>query len=463
MRFELSKKTEKEIPKQAVWVVLNDGKETTLAEKDNGSFVLKVGVGQSSKMTRRSLVTLCRKIIRVAKSQKKDAVAIRFKDFIFSSVKETPERMAEIIAINFILADFEFNQFKSDKKEFSPVKSVFVLGANEAVKRGFKKGVLIGQEVNKCRALANTPGGDITPEKLAEAARAASKGTGVRVKVLNEVEMKKLKMGAVLGVSKGSKEEGRFIILEYWGADKNSKEKPIVLVGKGVTFDSGGLSLKPSDGMVGMHLDMSGGAVVIHSVILAAKLGIKKNIIGLVPAVENMPGRESLRPGDILHSMSGKTIEVLNTDAEGRLILADALTYAKKYSPKVVIDVATLTGAALVALGERASAIFSKDKKLETLLEELGEQSGDYVWPLPLWEEYEEEVKSSFADLANVNPKVRWGGTIQAAIFLYQFAKDYPWVHIDMAPRMTSIRSDNLGEGATGEPMKLLITFLEKY
>jgi len=181
----------------------------------------------------------------------------------------------------------------------------------------------------------------------------------------------------------------------------------------------------------------------------------------LIPAVENMPSGSSYRPGDILKTMSGKTVEVLNTDAEGRLILADALTYAKRYDPKLVVDIATLTGAAMVALGQRASAIFTRDAKLEKLLRELGEKSGDYVWPLPLWEEYEDDIKGTYADLANTG-KTRYGGAITAAVFLYQFAKDYPWIHIDIAPRTTTIEGEYLAKGASGAPMRLLAKLIKR-
>ena len=210
-----------------------------------------------------------------------------------------------------------------------------------------------------------------------------------------------------------------------------------------------------------MHMDMSGGAAVIHTIALAARLKIKKNIVGLVPAVENMPSGSSYRPGDILRTMSGKTIEVLNTDAEGRIILADALTYAKKYNPRLVVDVATLTGAAMAALGQRASAIFSRDEKLLRNFAAFGEQSGDYVWPLPLWDEYESEIKGTFGDVANIG-KTRYGGAITGAMFLYQFAKDLncPWVHIDIAPRMTAVEGEYLSKGAAGAPIRLLIKFL---
>ncbi len=235
-----------------------------------------------------------------------------------------------------------------------------------------------------------------------------------------------------------------------------------MLVGKGVTFDTGGINLKPSDAILGMNMDMSGGAAVIHTISLAARLKLKRNIVVLVPAVENMPSGSSYRPGDVLRSMSGKTIEVLNTDAEGRIILADALTYAKRYRPKLVVDVATLTGAAVVALGERASALFTRDVDLEQKFRGWGEVSGDYVWPLPLWEEYENEIKGTFGDWANVG-NTRWGGAITAAIFLAQFAEEYPWVHLDIAPRMTAVSDEHLAKGAAGAPIRLLIKMLEEF
>jgi leucyl aminopeptidase len=277
-------------------------------------------------------------------------------------------------------------------------------------------------------------------------------------------------MGGIIGVARGSSERPRFIVAEYLAGRK--KERPIVLVGKGVTFDTGGLNLKPEQGMGEMHMDMSGGAAVIHIISALARLKIKKNIVGLVPAVENMPSGSSYHPGDMLKTMSGKTIEVLNTDAEGRIILADALAYAQKfYSPRLVIDIATLTGAAISALGQRASAIFTNTPRLENILRETSEQTGDFVWPLPLWEEYEEEIKGTFGDVANIG-KTRNGGAITAAVFLWQFIKEAPnhsdkkptpWVHLDIAPRMTTIDGEYLSKGAAGASINLLTQFLSKF
>jgi len=301
----------------------------------------------------------------------------------------------------------------------------------------------------------------MTPTLLASRIKAAAKGTGASVSVLGVEDMKRLKMGAILGVARGAKEKPTFIIVEYRGNKKNVA--PVVLVGKGVTFDTGGLSLKPADYMLDMHLDMSGGAAVAHAVIAAARMKLPVNAIALIPAVENSISGESYRPGDVLRSMSGKTIDVLNTDAEGRVILADALTYAKKYKPSLVVDVATLTGAALVALGTKASAVLSKDDELARRLCVLGEVSGDYCWPLPMWEEYKGMVKGRFGDVANVpTENGRYAGTIGGAMFLAEFADGYPWAHIDMAPRMTSDKGDHLGQGAAGAPVRLLVRLLEE-
>lgn len=303
----------------------------------------------------------------------------------------------------------------------------------------------------------------MTPSILAKAAKTAAKGLPITVKVLGKKEMQKLGMGAVLGVGKGSAEEPKFIIVEYNG----SKEKPIVLVGKGVTFDSGGLNIKTEGHMYEMHMDMSGGAAVITAVIAAAKLKLKKHVVALVPAVENMSAGDALRPGDILKSLSGKTIEVIDTDAEGRLILADALTYAKRLNPSVVLDTATLTGSSISALGLRASALFANDDALAKRIETVAEESGDYVWRMPLWEEYEENMKGTFADLVNLpeSKAMIKGDVINAATFLFQFAKELkcPWAHIDMAPRMTAIEADKLAKGAAGTPVRLFIKFIESW
>jgi leucyl aminopeptidase len=435
-------------------------KEDEVVKNDAGGVEILLGVSESEKMTRRKLILLARRAIARAKTKRAKNVVVNVADFHFSDLDISDRNLGEILATNFEMANFQFTEFLTKPPEGFPfVENVAILGASKSFRDGVERGRIIGEEVNACRRLANLPGGDVTPQTLADEARRVAKEKHIRVKILEEADMKKLKMGGVLGVGKGSEIPPKFIIMEYQGGKKN--EAPMVFVGKGVTFDTGGINLKPSDAILGMNMDMSGGAAVIHMLSLAARLGVKKNLVALVPAVENMPSGSSYRPGDVLRSMSGKTIEVLNTDAEGRIILADALHYAKRYAPRLVIDVATLTGASLVALGERASAIFTRDQALETKLRELGEMSGDYVWPLPLWEEYDEEVKGTFGDVANIG-RTRWGGAITAAAFLAQFATDYMWAHIDMAPRMTAVEGEYLGKGAAGAPVRLLLKIAEE-
>lgn len=480
--------------KDMVYVKFVKGSSTRLIERDKG-LELALGIDEVGKITRRKFITLIRKIVQTAKQNKIKRVAVKFDDLFFPKLKNTSKgEIASLLAQNMEMANFKLTKFKERPKEgWDEVKEVILYGGvSNEVRSSLEEGVIIGEEVNHCRVLANTPGGDMTPQMLAEAAKKAVRGTDIAVSVLAEREMEKLKMGAILGVAKGSEEEPKFIIMEYRGAGRYqsqnsrkadlkrskasvgaSQDDPIVLVGKGVTFDTGGLNLKTGDSISEMHMDMSGGAAVIHAIVIAAKLRVKKNVIGLIPAVENMPSGSSYRPGDILRSMSGKTIEVLDTDSEGRVILADALTYAKRYNPRLVVDVATLTGAVLTTLGQHASAILTKDEKLQKFLMEIGEEVGDYVWPLPLWDEYEEYVKGNLGDVANIpaSGNTRHAGVINGAMFLYQFAKDpstssgqaYPWVHIDMASRMTTAPSDILAKGSSGDPVRLLAKLIEKY
>ena len=450
------------IEKEFVHIILKESqKDSRFVENSDKIASLVIGIDKKRDMTLRKLFVLPRKIIAIAKQYKIKKLVMDFSDFSFPHLRILSQELGEILAINFEMANFQFNTYKTPPKEgWDEVEEILLLGPkNPKINAGIVKGQVVAKEVNATRTLANTPGSDMTPAILAEAARNAVKKLGVKVRVLDEEDMKELGMGGILGVGKGSSEKSKFIIMEYFGRKTG---KPVILVGKGVTFDSGGLNIKPGDSMSDMNMDMSGGAAVIHTVAACAAINLKKNIIGLIPAVENMPSGSSFRPGDILKTMSGKTIEVLNTDAEGRIILADALTYAEKYKPRLVIDVATLTGAALVALGQRATALFTKDERLEKLFRQTGEESGDYVWPLPLWDEYDEEIKGTFGDVANIS-KTRYGGAITGAAFLKQFAQNYPWAHLDIAPRMTSIEGEYLAKGAIGTPVRLLVKLLEKF
>ncbi len=420
---------------------------------------------QPKALPRRKAIMLMRKAASFAKQNQIKAFEIDFKEIRTLAAKDVSDtELAELVAEAFIMVNYEHIAYKHPPKEgFTFINTVAVRNAGAAVKNGFTKGAAVGKAVNAARELSNTPGGDMTPEKLAEAALKAAEGTKAKVKVLGLAEMTELGMGAILGIAKGSAEEPQFIVIEYWGTDRS--KKPVVLVGKGVTFDTGGLNIKPGDHMYEMHMDMSGGAAVIQAVILAATLGLKKNVVALVPAVENNLAHNAVRPGDVLKSMSGKTIEILNTDAEGRVILADAITYAKKYNPAAVIDVATLTGAALTALGTVASAYMTNKETLIPSLMELGEESGDYLWPFPLWDEYDDMVKGNFGDVPNISTmgNSRYGGVIAGGKFLEVFAKELecPWVHFNIAPVMTSRPGDFLAKGAAGAPVRLLLKIIE--
>lgn len=447
--------------KNIVPVYIERGKEDVYVTHENGTKSIHIGIPKDEKLTRRKLIITLRKIVSIARSNKVKKVAVYLPDLAEYEKDLTISETAYLLAVNFEMANFEFTAYRRNSaRSVRPfLEGAVIVGASDAVvKRSLEEGVIVGTAVNDSRTLANTPGADMTPRSLADAAKQLSKGLPIKVTILEEKAIRQLKMGGVLGVGSGSAEKPRFIILEYKGGKRG--ERPIVLVGKGVTFDTGGIHLKPAGSVEDMNLDMSGGSAVISTVTALAKLGVKKNIVGLIPAVENMPSGSSYRPGDILTLMSGTTVEIMNTDAEGRLILADALTYAKRYEPSMIVDVATLTGAAMVALGQRASALFTTDPALENELRALGEKSGDHVWPLPLWDEYVADLKGTFADLANVG-KTRYGGAIVAAIFLRQFVdQNTVWAHIDIAPRMTATDDEYLTKGAAGAPVRLLIELI---
>ncbi len=343
------------------------------------------------------------------------------------------------------LKDMEKLNIIADGKDFSLIESAV------------KKARIIAGAVYFARDLISAPANEMTPSIMAQKAREIAARKNVSCKVLDKKKMKEIGMNALLGVASGSCEEPKFIILEYAGGRKNAA--PIVLVGKGLTFDSGGISIKPADKMDEMKTDMSGGAAVMGAIMAAADLQLPLNITGLIPATENMPGGSALKPGDILKSYSGKTIEVLNTDAEGRLILADALAYASVYKPEAVIDLATLTGACIVALGDDVIGMLGTDDKLKKEIDKAAQNTGELVWELPLWESYHELIKSDIADYKNSGGRA--AGTITAAAFLSKFAGDYPWVHLDIAgPAWTGKDKAYVPKGASGVGVRLLVEFL---
>lgn len=414
-----------------------------------------LGLGKKSDWNERTFQLLPRLIVRTAQMLKIKhcAIPLPYRNGI------DRRTTARLFATGALMAQFTFNQYKEKPKGGWPTVQTLVHLDDKknlpVVRHGLREGTIIGEEVNAARILANTPGGDMTPRVLAAAARSVARKTGITAKILDEQSMKKIGMGAILGVARGSKERPRFIILEYCKGPRG--QKPLVLIGKGVTFDTGGLNLKPEHGIYEMHMDMAGGAAVIHGIAAIARLQLPIHVVGLIPAVENMPSGTSYRPGDILKSLSGKTIEVLNTDAEGRVILADALTYGLRYKPGFMADFATLTGAAHVALGDYASVIFTNTDALTESLVRIGKMSGDLVWPLPLWDEYLQDIKGTFGDLANVGKKDRAGGAVHGAKFLEQFVGGIPWAHIDIAPRMTAHEYEYLSKGATGVGVRYIV------
>jgi len=324
-----------------------------------------------------------------------------------------------------------------------------------SAKRGVAHAAAIAAGVALAKELGNLPGNVCTPRYLATQALALGKRhPKVKVTVLEERELAKLGMGAFLSVSLGSRQPPKLIVLEWRGGKKS--EAPCAFVGKGLTFDAGGISLKPPTAMDEMKFDMCGGAAVLGLFETVARLGLKQNLVGVVPASENLPDGQANKPGDIVTSMSGQTIEILNTDAEGRLILCDALTWVQRTKcPKLIVDCATLTGACAIALGPHPHGLFTTDGALSAALVAAGETAGDRAWPLPLWDDYQDQLKSNFADVANVGP--REGGAITAACFLARFVKDVPWAHLDIAG--TAWRS-GADKGSTGRPVPLLTQFL---
>ncbi len=433
--------------------------------KVGGREVLEVKMKEPEKMNRRKWIVFCRGLVQIAKQNSIEKMKINWDKLVgFKNLEQ--ENLGQLFAEAVLMANYEFRKYKKKPKEgWGDIKEVQLIFSDEKVKRQInkevKKGLLVAGWVNYARELSNISGGDLTPVGLVREIRKTIKGSKIKMKVFGEKEMKKIGMNGVLAVGQGSKEQSQFIVLEY----KGGTGKPVVLVGKGVTFDSGGIDTKPHPHSLEMMMDMSGAASVLATLLVVNDLQLKKNVTVLIPAVENMPSGSSMRPGDVIKMYNGVNVEIGHTDAEGRLILADALAYAKKFKPEMVIDVATLTGASLVALGTKANALMTRNDELAKQIENLAERTGDYVWRLPLWEEYEGDIAGERGDIANINTKAKpgEGSTITAGIFLWNFAKEYDkWVHLDIAPRMTADSKEQLAKGAAGPAVRLLVGLLER-
>ncbi len=376
-----------------------------------------------------------------------------------------PDQKEKVIAAvveGSVLGQYQYTSYKTvGREDLKEMRLLEIVAAPEdyaVTLNEIQKTKIITDAVCFARDMVSAPANEMTPSIMAAHAQKIAKRKNVSCRILEKGKMKMLGMNALLGVASGSQEPPKFIILEYSGGKKG--DAPIVLVGKGLTFDSGGISIKPAEKMDEMKTDMSGGAAVMATVMAAADLKLPVNLVGLVPATENMPGGSALKPGDILKSYSGKTIEVLNTDAEGRLILIDALFYASKYKPVAIIDIATLTGSCVVALGEDVIGMLGTDEQLKSDINRSAQITGELVWELPLWEHYSELIKSNIADYKN--SAGRMGGAITAAAFLSKFVGDYPWVHLDIAgPAWTTKDKAYSPKGATGVTVRLLVEYLQ--
>jgi leucyl aminopeptidase len=420
--------------------------------------LLLVGLGDESSFTLEKLRRTAATVAKKARSLKTENV---------SFVPQTPEGsgvegVARAASEGAALGLYRFVRYKtpeenSDAGEEYPTSFDVILSPEdeEAAKRGIREGESLAAAAALARNLANEPSNTATPEYLAERAREISEEHGMELTVLDRSGIEAEGLTGLATVGRSATNEPRFIVLEH---HKGGDAAPVVLVGKAVTFDSGGISIKPSGGMEEMKFDMGGGAAVLGAMEAVGRLDLPLNVVALVPATENLPAGDAYKPGDVLRMHSGKSVEIVTTDAEGRLILADALSYAKRYEPAAVVDCATLTGAALVALGHHASGLMGNDEDLIAEVQAAGETTGEKAWPLPLFEEYTEQIKGDTADIKNSGGRL--GGALTAGAFLKEFA-DYPWAHLDVAGTAFGKKGNAYTpKGGTGTPARLLVEFL---
>jgi leucyl aminopeptidase len=374
------------------------------------------------------------------------------------------EEITEAFVTGFLLGTYQFNEFKTlDKDKIRSVEGVILLGETgdelQAMREGVRRGEIISEAVTMTRDLVNRPSNSVTPAVLADKAKEIAREEGMDVQVLEVAEAEAMGMGAFAAVARGTEEPAKFIVLEY---NKGKGFETVALVGKGITFDSGGLSIKPAEKMERMKDDMSGAAAVLAVLQACSRLAIPLHLVGIMPCTENLLGGKAYKPGDVLKTLSGQTVEVISTDAEGRIVLSDALTYSLRYKPKAIIDLATLTGACVVALGDYAAGLFGNDESLLKRVEEASAATGEKVWRMPLWEEYFEYMKSDVADFKNVG--TRSGGAIIGAIFLSKFVGRTPWAHIDIAgPALIEKERPYIPRGATGIGARLLLQLLRDW
>lgn len=423
--------------------------------------VVFVGIGKPGHLDMVACAKMVGQVMRSVQAMKVLNVGFWLRDVLVSTYPQA-EQFGELLASYAVMSVYEFEEYRRKKATKIKALTLYIENKKEeaAVSRGVQTGSIIGRITNESRNLGNHPGNVATPVHLAKFMREqAEKEPTLNVKVLGEGDMEKEKMGLILGVASGSDQEAQFIVVEYWGADK--KEAPYVIIGKGVTFDSGGISIKPAPAMDEMKFDMCGAAAAFGVIRCAAALKLKLNVVCLVPAAENLIGPKAYKPGDILTASDGTTVEIMNTDAEGRLLVADALVYARQYKPAAVIDLATLTGAVVIALHDIAAGLFTQDPKLADELKKTGEQTGDAAWPLPMPDEFREHIRSKTADIMNL-AAFRWGDAITGATFLNHFVDGrFPWAHLDIAGvAWATGGKKHLAPGATGGGTRLVLQYL---
>jgi len=427
------------------------------------SRIILVGLGKRKEITIEKLRRAYGFAGRKLRELKLKSASVQALELNLPNIKlqESSQAMVEGI----LLSNYQLGRYKTgdENERISLQKFTFLKEIRKGIgeiKKGAEDGEIISWATNFSRDLANQPGNYLTPTRLADEASRLAEENNLKCTVFSASQIKKLKMNTFLAVASGSKEPPKLIVLEYVPPGKTTNT--LALVGKGITFDAGGLSLKSTENMVEMKGDMMGGAVVISVVAGCAKLGLPLHLIGIIPATENLPSGSALKVGDVIKSHSGKTIEVLNTDAEGRLILADGLSYARSFKPDAIVDVATLTGTIKLALGTICAGLFGNNQRLKTKMIQAGEKSGERVWEMPLWKEYDEFLKSDLADVKNVGG--RFGGAILAAKFLQNFVGDLPWIHLDIAGVDFREKENSYHtKGATGFGARLLLQFLKDW
>ena len=427
------------------------GDTRTFDDQEHDSQIVFFGLGKKDKFGPLMLNRAVKAIIQKISKTNNKTISIHTANFISRTYKTTLEQL--VCAIETSLYRYSFD----DKKPNPKLKLCYLISKTSSnissLNNSIAKGKAIANGINLAKDLGNTPPNICNPTFLSKEALKLKKiNKTIKVSIIDEPKMKSLGMGSLLSVSQGSKQPAKLVAIEYMPMKNKA---PIVLVGKGITFDTGGISLKPPANMDEMKFDMSGAGSVIGAMHACAEMKVKTNVIGVIACAENMPGSQASRPGDVVQSMSGIKIEILNTDAEGRLVLCDAITYARKYKPRFMIDMATLTGACLVGLGKYPSGLFSNDEKLAQLIKNSAHNTGDRVWQLPLYDDYFEELKTNFADIQNIGG--RYGGAITAAAFLAKFTEGIKWAHLDIAGTAWEVGKE---KGSTGRPVGLLMDFI---